>query len=137
LPVIPALIQASVLALLSAAVPLRATATSTVVSVNPGSFHQVDPTPQQLQEAQSVHVFAFTSQDGLLLAESEGDFTFDEWTDVCQTARRICCGIGVENTTLDADMGGREADIGSDLRHFVRATAEAKVADDLEWKNDR
>jgi exosome complex component RRP46 len=144
LPIIPALIQASVLALLSAAVPLRATATSTVIAVSPESkgkdLHQIDPTPRQLEESLSCHVFAFTSQDRLLLTESEGDFSFDEWDRAYQTARRICCGSSTEDPSLDLVMGSDGLDNGTDLdnlRHFIRATAEAKVAEDLEWKNGR
>jgi exosome complex component RRP46 len=141
LPIIPALLQASVLALLSAAVSLRATATSTIVAVMPNSkgkdLQQVDPSPRQLEKCQSAHVFAFTSQDKLLLAESEGSFGFDDWDKAYQSACRICCGNGGKDSNLDSVMGNVEADNGTDLRHFVRATAETKAADDLEWKNDR
>jgi exosome complex component RRP46 len=100
-------------------------------------LHRVDPSPRQLEEAQSVHLFAFSSLDGLLLAESEGDFSFDEWNKVLETARRICCGNGGKDADLDAVMGEGGAEVGTNLRHFVRAAAEARVADDLEWKNGR
>ena len=81
-PVMPALFQTATLALLSAAIPMRATATASVVAVVlEGKTKKMvaDPTPRELEAAQSVHVLAFTSNDELLLAESEGDFTVKEW----------------------------------------------------------
>ncbi|GAB1310095.1 exosome non-catalytic core subunit rrp46 [Madurella fahalii] len=134
--IMPALVQTAVLALLSAAVPMRATATATAVAIvrQDGVIKTVvDPSPREIETAQSVHVLAFTSQDELLLAESEGDFTVKEWDNVYETAKRICCGSapireGDEMTLEDEDADGR------DMRHFVRSTVESKVAADLHWK---
>ncbi|KAK3394454.1 hypothetical protein B0H63DRAFT_532580 [Podospora didyma] len=126
-PVVPALLQTAILALLSAAVPMRETAASTVVAVVPQGAKRllVDPVPRDLEAAHSVHVLAFTSQDELLLAESEGDFTVKEWDEVYEAAKEICC----RPRTLD-----EENDVGPDLRHFLRTTLEEKVAEDLYWK---
>ncbi|KAL2023461.1 hypothetical protein VTK56DRAFT_2457 [Thermocarpiscus australiensis] len=134
--IMPALIQTAVLALLSAAVPMRATATATAVAIvrQDGAKKAVlDPSPRDIERAQSVHVLAFTSHDELLLAESEGDFTVKEWDDVYETAKSICCkslptreGI---NMVLDD-----ESSSAPDMRHFLRSTMESKVAADLYWK---
>jgi exosome complex component RRP46 len=132
----PALMQTAVLALLSAGVPMRATATATAVAIT----HQdgakktvVDPTPRDIETAQSAHVLAFTSHDELLLAESEGDFTVKEWDDVYETAKRVCCHSapakeGMEMVLDDESTGG------PDMRQFIRSAMESKVAADLHWK---
>ncbi|KAL8377813.1 hypothetical protein RB595_008475 [Gaeumannomyces hyphopodioides] len=133
---------AAVLALLSAAIPLRTTATSTVVAVAAaaagGNKSQlvVDPSPREAEKARSLHVLAFTSSDRLLLAESEGSFTMQEWADVHAKAQEICC----EPTRAPAAMGDHPdnddaARSGPDMRQFTRSTVEAKVSADLHWKN--
>ncbi|KAL8403664.1 hypothetical protein RB594_008785 [Gaeumannomyces avenae] len=142
LPIVPALLQAAVLALLSAAVPLRTTATSTVVAVAaaPGGGNKsqlvVDPTPREAEKARSLHVLAFTSGDRLLLAESEGPFTIQEWADVHVKAQEICCEPTRAPVAMD-DHPDNDATAGSgpDMRQFIRSTVEAKVSADLDWKN--
>ncbi|KAK0657518.1 hypothetical protein B0T16DRAFT_452966 [Cercophora newfieldiana] len=135
--IIPALLQTAVLALLSAAVPMRATATSAIVAVvsQDGASELVaDPSPREVEAAQSVHVLAFTSQDELLLAESEGDFTVKEWDDVYDTAKRICCQSGATKGESIEMVLDEKGDNGPDMRQFLRSTLETKVVADLYWK---
>lgn len=109
---------------------MRATATSAIVAVvsQDGASKMVtDPSPREIEAAQSVHVLAFTSQDELLLAESEGDFTVKEWDDIYDTAKRICCQDGA--TKMD-----EKENSGPDMRQFLRQFLETKVAADLHWK---
>ncbi|KAJ4290685.1 exosome non-catalytic core subunit rrp46 [Collariella sp. IMI 366227] len=134
--IMPALMQTAILALLSAGVPMKATATATAVAIG----HQdgakkaiVDPSPKEIETAQSVHVLAFTSHDELLLAESEGDFTVKEWDDVYETARKICCQSPAAKEGMDMVLD-EEQGAGPDMRNFVRSTMESKVAADLAWK---
>jgi len=134
----PALFQTAVLALLSAGVPMGTTATATAIALaseDGVTKTLIDPSPRQVELARSVHVFAFTSQDELLLAESEGDFTIKEWDAAYETAKNICCRPsptmdGVQMMAIDD-----ERLVGPDLRHFIRSTMEAKVAADLHWKS--
>ncbi|KAK0618475.1 hypothetical protein B0T17DRAFT_592246 [Bombardia bombarda] len=134
--IMPALFQTAVLALLSAAVPMRATATASVVAVVSQDKEKkliVDPSAREIEAAQSVHVLAFTSHDELLLAESEGDFSVKEWDDVYETAKKICCQpesqkAGIEMVPDDDNARG------PDMRQFLRSTLEEKVAADLHWK---
>jgi len=116
---------------------MRATATSAIITIvsNDGATKLVsEPSLRDVEAAQSVHVLAFTSQDELLLAESEGDFTVKEWDDVYDTAKKICCQSGAAKREgiemlLDEKEGG-----GPDMRQFLRSTLETKVAADLHWK---
>lgn len=134
---IPALLQTAVLALLSAGVPLRSTATSTAVAIlqSDGNPRIVaDPSPREIESAKSTHVFAFTSHDELLLVESEGDFTVQDWERACEAAQDICCqpekGSGA-NMVLDDDSDGPGS---INMRQFLRSAIESKVASDLHWK---
>ncbi|KAB5536417.1 hypothetical protein GE09DRAFT_326772 [Coniochaeta sp. 2T2.1] len=135
LPIIPALMQTAVLALLSACVPMATTAAAAVtavVSEEGATRLVVDPSQRELDTAKSAHVFAFTAHGQLLLAQSQGDFTMAEWEDAHATAKKICCDAtkkeGME-MILDDDKQA-----GPDLQQFLRSTMEAKVAEDLLWR---
>ncbi|KAK4241805.1 exosome complex component RRP46 [Achaetomium macrosporum] len=134
--IMPALFQTAVLALLSAGVPMKATATATAVALShqDGSKRTiVDPSPREVETAQSVHVLAFTSHDELLLAESEGDFTVKEWDDVYETASKVCCQSALQKEGIAMVLDDEDAG-GPAMRHFLRSTMESKVAADLHWK---
>ncbi|KAF3056381.1 Exosome complex component RRP46 [Daldinia childiae] len=135
LPILPALLQTAVLSLLSAALPLTATLTSTSLAiVADGQSKKVvlNPSPREIETSQSFHVFSFTSQDELILAESEGSFTIKEWDDAFAVAQRQCCP---PVTTGDGDTLMDDGSLpGADLKQFTRSTLEGKIASDLHWK---
>jgi len=123
------------LGLLSAAVPLKATATAVLLAVlsdDGNSRVVIDPSPWEVDNARSVHVMGFTSQDDLLIAESEGKFTVAEWEGVVSTARNACCQQPEQSGLDDAAMG--ESPRPTDMRRFIRSSMEARVASDLHWK---
>lgn len=120
---------------------MRSTAASVVAATVPNGGSNkanssiiIDPSPRQVEQARSVHAFAFTSHEELLLAESEGDFTMREWDEVYAAAKLVCCKPSPnDNDEIDMVLG-EDQHMGPDLRRFVRAAAEAKVAADLHWK---
>ncbi|KAI1368713.1 hypothetical protein F5Y08DRAFT_227288 [Xylaria arbuscula] len=134
LPVLPALLQTAILSLLSASLPMAATLTSTSLAIiqEDGRPHIVtNPTARQVEQSKSFHVLAFTSQNELILAESEGAFTLKEWDDIYGAAYRKCCttaSIGDTDTLMD------EGTTGADLKRFTRSIIEQKTASDLHWK---
>lgn len=135
LPVLPALLQTALLSLLSASLPMTATLTSTSLAIlsEDGQPQIVTyPTARQIEQSRSFHVFAFTSQNELILAESEGAFTMKEWDDVYGAAYRQCC------TTTNIDDTDTPMDVrlptDADLKRFIRSTAEQKTTSDLYWK---
>ncbi|KAM5356060.1 hypothetical protein ACJ41O_002706 [Fusarium nematophilum] len=132
LPIIPALLHASILGLLSGAIPLKAIAAAAVLAIpEEGKDIIIDPTAVEADRAKSVHALGFTSQDELILSESEGSFTPDEWAKVLQLGQRVCCEH--EQPGSDTAMSGN--DLGSkSIRQFIRSVMEAKVAEDLYWK---
>lgn len=135
LPVVPALLQTAILSLLSASLPMTATLTSTCLAIiSEDGQRQIitNPTARQIEQSQSFHVLAFTSQNELILAESEGAFTMKEWDDVYSVAHRQCCtttAIDDADTLMDE---GLPTD--TDLKRFIRSTVEQKTASDLYWK---
>lgn len=133
LPIIPALLHAAILGLLNGAVPLKTMATATIVAIPEGEDDGiiVDPTIVEVDRAKSVHVLGFTSDKELLLTESEGSFSVDQWTKVLETAQHICCES--QGSGLDTAMGDGGIESQS-IKDFIRATMETKVAADLHWK---
>ncbi|KAI1336816.1 hypothetical protein F5Y15DRAFT_195730 [Xylariaceae sp. FL0016] len=91
-----------------------------------------NPTAREITQCQSYHVFAFTSHNELLLAESEGSFNMKEWDDVYATAQHQCCSLAATDDA-DTSMGDSE-DVGADLRSFTRSILGQKMATDLHWK---
>lgn len=130
LHVIPPLLHASVLGLLTAAVPMKAIASAAVLAASRDGI-RVDPSVEEAAAASSVHVLGFTSNDELLLAESEGSFTAEEWGQVLQAGQHVCCRG--EETGLDTAMGNSMVECPS-IRSFMRSVVETKVAADLSWK---
>jgi len=135
LPLLPTLLQTSVLALLSAALPLAMTLTSTVIAIEEnGSTTTLyrNPSPLQIQQAASTHVFSFTSHRQLLLAESEGEFSLKEWNNACKVAERLCCGDDQDD--LNAMRDDCDEDLIGDMQQFVKLSLQEKVAGDLYWQ---
>lgn len=136
LAILPALLQTAVLTLLSASMPLAMTLTSVLLALkSDGKSRNIvtSPTVVQFQAADSVHVLAFTSQEDLLVAESEGTFTLEEWNEVHDTAKALCCHeSAAAGGYLMQDEGEEENE--ASLMTFVKSTLEDKVAKDLHWK---
>jgi exosome complex component RRP46 len=132
LAIIPALLHSAILGLLTAAVPLKTIATATLLAIPEGSGDIIiDPTAVEASRATSVHVIGFTTDEELLLAESEGSFSPEEWSKVLKEGERICCQRrGGEDTT----MGDGGLETTASIREFIRSAMETKVAADLYWK---
>ncbi|KAI9717645.1 MAG: hypothetical protein M1812_004590 [Candelaria pacifica] len=130
LPILPALLHTSMLALLSASIALAMTLSSTLVTVTQDNDSVLNASPQELQRSSSIHVLAFSSKGDLLLAESEGDFDLKTWENVYDTALEHCRGNEVEspNDMTEMENSGMEA--------FIRQKMEQKIVSDLSWKSD-
>lgn len=131
---LPALLHASLLALLSAAVPLSMTYTATVLAVAPSGDIVRDPSADDANAAASLHVLAISSKGHLLLNESQGRFDFDIWERVHQRALVICRGASVSGS--DGDIAMVEDVDGRPLEGFIRETVEHKIYHDYAWKVD-
>lgn len=132
----PALLQTSILALLCAAVPLATTLTSILLAIRvteKGVEILKYPTLPQIQVAQSIHVFAFTSDGDLLVAESEGEFDMDGWNEVFEEAKRVCSGtekkVGID---MILDESGIEEN--ATMAQFIKHKMQEKAQADVHWK---
>ncbi|KZL88147.1 exosome complex subunit rrp46 [Colletotrichum incanum] len=126
LPLLPALFHSAILGLLSAAVPLKAIATCTTLAIlENGSKIVVDPSPLEADQATSLHVLSFTSQDDLLLAESEGAFSITDWDKVVGTGQKVCSQH--REAELGSAMNEDDQDA-TDMRQFIRTVMEARAA---------
>lgn len=92
-----------------------------------------NPSLAQFQSATSVHVLGFTSRGELLVAESEGSFTMEDWDEVFETGKALCCGG--EDAIDDEAMGGVALDEKGDMSMFVKSVLEHKIEKDLHWKD--
>ncbi|KAH7163293.1 hypothetical protein B0J13DRAFT_634533 [Dactylonectria estremocensis] len=132
LPIIPALLHAAILAILTAAIPLKAIAAATVIAISDDNTNFIiDPTAVEADRARALHVLGFTSQDELLVSESEGSFSADEWIKVLELGQRICSQH--RPTGMDTVMAGDNYESQS-MKEFIRLVVEAKTAEDLHWK---
>lgn len=129
----PALLHTSLLALLSAAVPLSMTFSATLLGVDKSGEIVSDVVVANAKSVASLHVLAFTSKSHLLLNESEGRFDFDTWENVRERALSICRENTISNVDGDVVMGDGEE---SQSEGFIRETVEDRLEKDYMWKID-
>ncbi|KAF7507486.1 hypothetical protein GJ744_010417 [Endocarpon pusillum] len=127
LPMLPWLLNAACLALIDAAIPMRCTFTSTIVALMSKTSTRDHPTIAELNAAKSLHVLTFSSKDEVLLAESEGRFSMDEWDAIEEKAKIICLG------SPDAMIEKGEED--KSLQQHMRSVIAEKVTVDERWRN--
>ncbi|KAF4631075.1 hypothetical protein G7Y89_g7055 [Cudoniella acicularis] len=137
LAILPTLLQTAVLTLLSASMPLSMTLTSVLLALSTNGPHRnIVPNPSltQFQSADSVHVLAFTSHGELLVAESEGKFTLEDWDEVYETGKTLF--YNEQDAINDDAMQGVGLDEKKgDMMMFVKSILEQKVKNDLHWKD--
>ena len=133
LALIPPLLQASILALLSTSLPLTATLSSVFIAVNPDGTLIDEPIPKQMESATSAHAIAFSSTGNLILVESEGKFNFGQFEAVVNHAKNLCMGdeSKKEPSGEDVEMSDKEP---SSMQDFIKALVDEKVAKDQSWK---
>ena len=137
---LPHLLHTALLALLSASIPLSTTLTSVLVAKplansSKASTPLLSPTANDLLRAKpirSVHVFAYSGEGDLILNESDGSFSYDEWEEAAELAEEVCCK---EDGGVDLGEGmqvdGRE---GQNLENWLRTVIRNKVQHEQRWK---
>jgi len=134
LPLLPHLLHTALLSLLSASIPLTSTYTSVVVALSPSStIPIVSPTAKDLllKPITSLHVFAFTGKNELLLAESDGTYQYNEWEEALEAAEEVCCNTGGVNLGEGMDVDGAEGN----LEDWLRRVVTEKVKSEQRWKS--
>ncbi|CAG7948969.1 unnamed protein product [Penicillium nalgiovense] len=134
LTILPALLHAGLLAMVSASVPLSMTFSATLLGVTKSGDIVRDLSPTAAKAAVSLHVFAVSSKNHLLLNESEGRFDFDTWELVRERALSVCQGETAASADGDVTMG--EGTASASLNGFIRETVEDQVYSDYAFKLD-
>ncbi|KAI4759123.1 hypothetical protein E4T52_01055 [Aureobasidium sp. EXF-3400] len=124
---LPSLLNAAMLAFLSASIPMTNTFTSTLLAIQPSGDISINPSPKLLLPASSAHVFAFSSTGNLILDLSEGEFDLDTWEKAHDKAKEECCKEQVEENAMEE---GKPS-----LQGFVERVVEARVDKERAWKN--
>ncbi|KAJ5336402.1 Exoribonuclease [Penicillium brevicompactum] len=132
LTLLPALLHAGLLAMLSASIPLSMTFSAVLLGVTESGDIIESPSPAAAKAAVSLHVLAISSKNHLLLNESRGRFDLDTWELVRARAQSICQGAA--NTDGDVAMG--EGNNTASVNAFIRETAEDQIYSDYAHKLD-
>lgn len=115
---------------------LVATATTLAIPVSEDGHIIVEPSAVEATRAKSVHALSFTSDDDLLLVESEGSFSPDEWAKVLEAGEQVCCRTsrdpGGDEMMKDGSDGAFQS---ASVRDFIRSVVEGKMAEDLAWRS--
>ncbi|KAF2088031.1 hypothetical protein K490DRAFT_65311 [Saccharata proteae CBS 121410] len=127
LSILPSLLNASMLALLSASIPLSTTFAATILAVTPENRIIQSPSVKVLAQASSAHVFAFTASGELLVAQSEGAFEMEVWEKAHDAAKIICA--------VEMDDGMEVDDAQEEWLHGVwKEAVKRKVDREQRWR---
>lgn len=118
------------LTLLSSSIPLEYTFTSVILGILSGSDEVVELDKKNIASLESLHVFAFTSKGELLLAQSEGSFTPEQWEIAHDSAESICCGSATEKDRMQVEGEVQNAN----LQQWLRDTVQDRIDKDQAWK---
>lgn len=112
------------------------TLTATLVAVDSNGALVVKPSAEQIKQASSIHVLAFSSYGDLLVVESEGDFTLDTLDEVHQKARSVCYGEEQDESESESEDFSMELDDVPPLANVLKEAVERKVAEEQRWKRN-
>ena len=135
--ILPALLNATLLALLSGAIPMSMTCVSAAIVVSAAGELIRNPSASDFKSATSVHALAFSSRGHLLLNESDGAFDLSTWEQVYDLARSVCLSnVDGANLAQDGDVdmdaaidGGAES-----LDQAMRDAVEDRIREKFAWK---
>lgn len=133
--VLPALLQSSMLALLSSSIPLRMTLTSISIAADSKGKLLEDPTSEATHSAASFHVLGFSSKGELLVDESEGKFSTDVWETAFEMAKSRCQGAIMSSSASAGDVD-MEANEHMTLEGNLRLLVQHKISNQHRWEND-
>jgi exosome complex component RRP46 len=106
---------------------MRYTFFSTIVAQLSKTVLHEHPTIKDIEMAKSFHVLTFSSKNELLLAESEGRFSMNDWELIERRAQAMCLG--------DADIMVEEEESKEGIQQQLRSVVEEKVRWNERWKN--
>nr|POE80953.1 exosome complex component rrp46 [Quercus suber] len=129
--VLPSLLNAAFLALVDGGLPLSTSMSSVLVGVTNAGEVVLEPAEKTLAQCSGIQALTYSTDGGLLLLESSGNFDLEEWEKIAAQARKACL------TTLaargeDDQMDGGAAEDAAYLRRELESRARAAG----EWRDD-
>ena len=129
---LPPLLNAAMLALLSTSIPLAMTVASVFLTVGSGGSVVTGASVRPLESASSVHAVAFSLQGELLMVESEGSFDLKAWESVIEIAKSKCLySMTTEANQEDVEMKG---DNKTPLEFLIRGKIEERFRGTEQWR---
>ena len=104
--------------------------TSALIAVDLKGTIIYEPSLKQIDTASSLHVLTISSNDRILVSESEGAFDLDVWESVVEEGRRICRG----STKMEDDVS-MDFHENKDLESMLKRIVGSNVAKDHKWKD--
>jgi exosome complex component RRP46 len=111
--------------LLTTAIPLAMTPIASIVAIAADGSVTLIPSWHSIEQAASVHVFAYSTHDQLLLAESEGSFDLQTWERAAAATKEAC---------LRPETGDEERlETQPPLESLLRTAMESKFRQSRNW----
>lgn len=128
--IIASLVNASMLGLIDAGLPLRTTTIAGLAVVTADDRVVTEPGEKELASSKSVHAMAYDKDGNLLLDESLGTFNYTRWEEVSTIVQDLCIGA-LRNTSVESDT----MELGNDrLLPWFRQALEEKVRQANAWR---
>ena len=107
--------------------------TSTSVAVGWNGNLALDPSPEEIEAAASLHILGFSSHGDLIISESEGSFGIEVWEQVLEIAGTACC-VGKTSDNVPESDNLRTSKHQLSLEGGLRATILKRIQDKQRWR---
>ena len=134
--ILPALLEASTLALLSASIPLRMTLTLASVAIDYQGNLLPDLSARHMPQATSVHTLGFSATGDMIVAESEGKFLIDTWEKVFEMAKSLSRSDENSSNVAAADTSVSFAQA-SHVGGITKIAIQQEISKQQRWKAGR
>lgn len=106
--VLPALVNASFLALVDGGLPLETSMSSVLGVVSAAGEITLRPTEKELALCRGIHALAYSGRGELLLTESSGGIELEAWEEIVEAAQHAC-QASLASLGEDDEMAGEDA----------------------------
>lgn len=110
------------------------TVTAALICIDEDGAILSNPDTKALRLADSVHVLAFASLGKMILAQSEGNFSINDWEKVHDSARQIC--LGPDSTQDLGDDVSMTSEQEESLQEKLRNAVDRRVREEQAWKTE-
>lgn len=108
---LPTLLNAAFTCLVDGGLPLATTSSAVLAIVSVDGQVVLEPQEKEIAHCKSIHAMAFSASGEQLLNESSGTFTFDEWSEVADLAKKACiAAIAAEGEDTAMSNGAGQAE---------------------------